>query len=106
MYSLLKVLLQVSSFFNIDKIMMKENINYSPCPIGTFKHYSIDEVSGLCGECCINPKKYREYKRLEKGLTPALTNTPCYSLGYTKYQRSENRGIWPVLIKVDIFSLP
>lgn len=87
-----------------DKYFLNEKC-CETCPQGKNKYYSIPILSkDHCGESCIDPDHYYEYKLLEPKLTKAKTNTPCLDMGFT-YQETEEHKFGPIKVNVDIFEM-
>ena len=75
------------------------------CPEGTDKYYSIPILNkDHCGESCIDPKHYYEYKLLEPMLTKADTNTPCLDRGFI-YETTEKHGFGSITVDVDLYMI-
>ncbi len=73
------------------------------CPEGKDKYYSIPLLSkDHCGESCIEPEHYKEYRILEPMLRKAETNSPCLDKGFI-YENTEQHGFGPVKIAVDLY---
>jgi len=72
------------------------------CAAPLVKYYSIDHVFGHCGECCLNPKRFKLFKFFEPGLTLA-GDTTCEKLGYPTYDSTVTHGVWPVSVSLDLF---
>jgi len=59
-----------------------------------------------CGECCMDPSKYKLYPIFEQILTKSTTDSPCEGFGYTKYGSTVTRGSDPVDMTLDLYDLP
>lgn len=70
------------------------------CESGKEKYFSIPEPSATnpqCGECCLDPSKYKFWKVFE----PKLLKGDCASQGFTKYVSTETDGVWPLQVTND-----
>ena len=67
------------------------------------KYYSIDKIHNMCGECCMDPKKYAIYKIFEPGLTKATDNTPCKDNKYSGYDSTVTHGFGPIKMTLDLY---
>lgn len=74
------------------------------CTAPKVKMYSIDTTMNKCGVSCMNPKYFKIYKIFEKGLEFAKSNTPCHDRHYSKYQKTETHGVWPITATVDLYN--
>lgn len=70
------------------------------CADGLSKYFSIDQRHDACGESCIADSEYRKYRRFEKNLTKAWSNTPCATdvvskdgSHFTDYLGTETHGV-------------
>merc|ERR1711862_969608 len=70
-----------------------------------------DTPHGFCGEACMDPSKYSQYKVFEKNLTLAIDDTPCAeqfvpdATHYTDYQETVTHGVPGLLsITLDLYS--
>ena len=70
------------------------------------KYYSVDRKYDMCGECCLNPKKFYFYKIFESGLTLAENDNPCETLGYTKHVGIETHGFFAFSVTLDKYKKP
>ena len=59
-----------------------------------------------CGECCMDPSKYRLYHLFEKNLTKSDVENPCNEFGYTKYDSTVTHGAGPIKMTLDLYDLP
>ena len=70
------------------------------------KTYSVDTKHGHCGEACIDPNKFAEYKLFEPGLTKCESNDEpaCANHGYANYTGTETHGLPHILtIELDFY---
>lgn len=68
-----------------------------------YKYFSVVKSHEMCGEACMNPKKYREYKLLEHNLTKAMDNTPCADMNFTIYSATVTHGFGPIKMTLDLY---
>merc|ERR1712072_139511 len=76
---------------------------------GLEKYYSVAKsMTGVehCGECCMDPKKYKLYHFFEKNLTKATDDSPCKGFGFTKYDSTVTHGFGPVKMTLDLYDKP
>ena len=73
---------------------------------GEVKYYSIDKKYDMCGECCLNPKKFYLFKIFESGLTLAENENPCETLGYSSYEETETHGFLFLKVSLDKYKKP
>ena len=73
---------------------------------GEVKYYSIDKKYDMCGECCLNPKKFYLFKIFESGLTLAENENPCETLGYSSYEETESHGFLFLKVSLDKYKKP
>jgi hypothetical protein len=59
-----------------------------------------------CGECCMDPSKYKTYHFFEKNLTKSDSDTPCHDFGYTKYDTTTTHGFGPIKMTLDLYDKP
>jgi hypothetical protein len=75
------------------------------CKAPLAKYYSIDK--SLCGETCIDPKRYNLLHIFEKGLTASVSSiSPCADKGYTVYVNSPTHGGFGIAVTVDLYKKP
>lgn len=75
------------------------------CPDGTQKYYSIPKSNPLnCGESCIAPEDFKKFHLFEPQLTLADSSHPCEERGFKLFLESETHGVWPINIKVDMYT--
>ena len=83
-------------------ISVKEKKCCSKC-VNEVKYYSIDKKYDMCGECCLNPKKFYFFKIFESGLTLAENENPCETLGYSSYVETESHGLLFLKVTLDLY---
>jgi len=114
------------------RVSFKRRVDHSNCPLepteaevtnpeeeaccqgackenGKEKYWSIAASMGgtkHCGECCMDPSKYKLYHFFEKNLTKSTTDSPCEGFGYTKYDSTVTHGFGPVKMTLDLYDLP
>merc|ERR1719438_468800 len=77
------------------------------CEAPLLKYFSVDEPHGFCGESCIDPAKFSQYKLFEKNLTIATSDDACAKefvpdgSHYTDYTKTETHGV-PGLLSVTV----
>eukprot|EP00294_Goniomonas_avonlea_P009437 CAMPEP_0114546368 /NCGR_PEP_ID=MMETSP0114-20121206/3896_1 /TAXON_ID=31324 /ORGANISM="Goniomonas sp, Strain m" /LENGTH=212 /DNA_ID=CAMNT_0001730857 /DNA_START=6 /DNA_END=644 /DNA_ORIENTATION=- len=92
-----------------DEIVPSTEISVGPCcetctVSGEEKYYSIDHRHNMCGECCMNPKYYPEYKIFEPGLKKAADNTPCPDFKFSTYNSTVTHGFGPIKMTLDLYN--
>jgi len=73
------------------------------------KYYSVAKSlfgKKHCGECCMDPKKYKLFHLFEANLTKADNDSPCKAFGYTVYDSTDTHGFGPVSMTLDLYDLP
>ncbi len=70
-----------------------------------YKYFSVVEKYGQCGEACIDPKHYREYKLFEHNLTRAQDSTPCADMNFTVYNGTVTHEFGPIKMTLDLYDL-
>ncbi len=71
------------------------------------KYFSVDREHGFCGESCIRTSRFPLFRIFEPTLTGDwITNVPCSDHGYSKYNSTVSHGLWPLSVKLDIYSPP
>ena len=73
---------------------------------GQVKYYSIDTKNDMCGECCLNPRKFYLYRIFELELTLAENDNPCETLGYTNHVGTETHGFLAFKLSLDKYKKP
>ncbi|KAK3256391.1 hypothetical protein CYMTET_34473 [Cymbomonas tetramitiformis] len=78
------------------------------CPtLGHRKYYSIDRSANTCGESCLEPTKFQEYKKLEPGLTysDGTSSHPCSDHGFAKYTETLTESAGEIKMTRDMYTL-
>ena len=72
------------------------------CPSGKQMYYSIPKQGGglQCGQACLEPSRYPEWKLFE----PALTPGSCASQGFTHYTETATDGVCPLCVTNDRYT--
>ena len=117
-------MLKYMEIFHLRKDIIWDRLNYSlksqkkaekklesrekccdTCPEGTDKYYSLPPLFKLnCGESCISPEDYWEYKILEPALTKADTPHPCEEKGYNLFVESKTHSAGSLSVDVDLYT--
>ena len=88
-------------------VSVEEEKCCSQCTIeGELKYYSIDKKFNMCGEYCLNPRKFYLFKIFESGLTLAENENPCETLGYTSYVETETHEFLSHKVNLDKYKKP
>merc|ERR1719174_2023069 len=84
------------------------------CKLPEKKYFSVDHGFGhkpMCGEACIDPKKYKEYHLFEKNLTAANHSDACarqlteHDHFYNVYTMTETHGVPGILsVTLDFYA--
>ena len=74
------------------------------CAAPLAKYYSIDTKHGFCGECCMKPSQFAEYKLFEPGLTAAEDDSPCRDFKYADYNQTVTHGFGPIKMTLDLYA--
>eukprot|EP00937_MAST-01D_sp_MAST-1D-sp2_P004968 g4968.t1 len=74
------------------------------CGEGKQKYYSVPKQGGgqQCGEACLEPSRYPEWKLFE----PALLPGSCASQGFTQYTETATDGVCPLCVTNDRYTKP
>ncbi len=103
--SLTSILLLLASIFCVSlTIPLSDTKCCATCPENEAKYFSVVSWNKMCGESCINPKDYWEFKLFEHNLTRATDNTPCVDQNFTLYKKTESHGIGPIKVAIDFYS--
>lgn len=79
------------------------------CTPPTVVYFSVVTAGGYCGESCLNPAHFHEYKLLEKNLTRGDAQYPCSRQlsadgeTYTKYAFTDTHKLGPISAAVDFY---
>ena len=76
------------------------------CQLPQVKYLSIDPNFNKCGETCMDPKYFWIYKKFEKWLELATSDTPCLDKNYSTYEKTVTHGVWPITATLDLYDLP
>ena len=86
------IIKNILCFLLLISYISASNKFYETCLMGTSRTYAVDYSAGTCIEFCIYQRQYWFYKTLETELAYAFNDTPCESLGFTKFEGFEIRS--------------